>query len=213
MFPHPLIPSPLGEGKKHRGEVRPARGRKSRVNCPYGVHLFLFCSHEFGGGGGTGGADAFALEDLANGHENYPDIQPEGAVVDIPDIEGEFLLPSEGVAPVDLCPTSDAGENLVAACLLGRVGVEILDEQRARTDQAHLAVVDVEELGKLIEAGGAQEAPKAGEALLIGEEVTLHITQVTHGAEFVESEDAAVQPGACLAEEYWQTEEEPDEEK
>ena len=175
--------------------------------------LLVVCAHELGGGGAAGGTDALALEDFSNRHEQYFDIQPEGVVIDIPYVEGELVLPGEGVAPVHLCPAGDAGEDFVAARLLGGVAVEVLDQQRARTDQAHLAFEDVEELGQFIQAGGAQEAPEAGEALLVGEQVTLGITQVAHGAEFVEFEDPTVQPGALLAENHRPAEEKPDEQE
>ena len=186
-----------------------------RGTSPYGDRdlTYFVCAHEFGGGGRAGGTDALALEDFTDCHEQYFDIQPEGVVIDIPYVEGELVLPGEGVAPVHLCPAGDAGEDFVAARLFGGVAVEVLDQQRARTHQAHLAFEDVEEFGEFIQAGGAQEAPEAGEALLVGEQVALGITQVAHGAEFVEFEDPAVQPGACLTEEHRPAEEDPDKNK
>ena len=178
-----------------------------------GKDLFFSSAHEFGGGGAAGGADAFALEDFSNRHEYDLDIQPEGAVIDVPHVEGELVLPGEGVAPVHLCPAGDAGQHLVAARLLGGVAVEVLHQQRARTHQAHLAFEDVEEFGEFIQAGGTQEAPEAGETLLIGQKVTLCIAQVAHGAELVEFEDLIVQPGARLAEEHRPAKENPNEEE
>ena len=131
-------------------------------------------------------------------------------MIHVPHVEGELLLPGEGVAPVHLRPAGDAGQHFVAARLLGGVAVEVLHQQRARTDQAHVAFEDVEEFGEFIQAGGAQEAPEAGEALLVGQQAAIGVAQVAHGAEFVELEDPAVQPGARLAEEHRVTKEDQD---
>ncbi len=48
------------------------------------------------------------------------DVEPRGAVVDVPDVEGELLVPRDRVAPVHLRPAGDPRPHLVAARLLGR---------------------------------------------------------------------------------------------
>ena len=130
-------------------------------------------------------------------------------MVDVPHIQGELLLPGEGVAPIHLRPAGDAGEHLVAACLLGSIAFEVGDEQGARTHQAHLSLEDIDEFRQFIQAGGAQEAPETGKALPVGQRVALMVKRVAHAAELVEFEDAAVQPGSRLAEDDWPTEEDP----
>ncbi len=134
-------------------------------------------------------------------------------MVDVPHVQGELLLPGEGVAPVDLRPAGDAGEHFVAARLLRGIALEVGNEEGARTNKTHLPFEDIDQFRKLIQAGGAQEAPEAGEALLIGEQVALCVTRVAHGAEFVEAEYAAVQPGARLAEDHRPAEEDADKEE
>ena len=170
----------------------------------------MICPRELRSGSAPLGADAFTFEDLNQRHKEDLDVKPETAVVNIPHIEGEFFLPGERVAAVHLRPAGDAGAHFMSACLFWGVAVEVLHQQRAWTHQAHVTFEHVEELRQLIQAGGAQEAPKAGEALLVGQQVTIGIAQVAHGAELVESEQLAVQAGALLAEDHRPAEEEPD---
>lgn len=134
-------------------------------------------------------------------------------MVHVPHVEGELFLPGEGVAPVDLRPAGDAGEHLVAARLFGGIALEVGDEQRSRTHQAHLTFENIEQFGQLIQAGRAQEAPEGREALFVGEQAAIGIAQIAHAAEFVEFKDAAVQPGARLVEEHRPAEEDPDQQE
>ncbi len=192
----PLHPSPFGEG--------------TGVRIIYLSFLLLFCPHELRSGGTALGADAFAFENLRQRHKEDLDIQPESTVIHIPDVELEFLFPRERVAAVHLRPAGDAGAHFVAACLFRRVTLEVLHQQRARTHQAHIAFKHIEEFRQLIQAGGAQEAPEAGEALLVGQQLTIGVAQVAHAAELVEPEEPTMQAWALLAEDHRPAEEEPD---
>ena len=60
-------------------------------------------------------------------------------MVDIPDIEGEFLLPGEGVTSVDLRPAGDARLHFHASCLEGVVAGDVAHEQRTGADDAVIA--------------------------------------------------------------------------
>ena len=66
-------------------------------------------------------ADAFAREDLPDGHDDNPRIQPEGLMIHVPHIEREFLFPGQRVAPVHLRPAGNAGFGFVAARRLIRL--------------------------------------------------------------------------------------------
>ena len=103
-----------------------------------------------------GGVDPRPRKYFEEGHDDDLHIQPEGAMVDIPDIEGEFLLPAEGITAVDLGPAGDARLHFHAACLEGTIARQVAHEEWARADDAHLADEDVPHLGEFVEGGGAE---------------------------------------------------------
>ena len=70
--------------------------------------------------------DAVPARCLEDGEEKNLEVEEKGAVVDVPDIEAELLFPRKGVAAVYLRPAGDAGTNLVAARLFGRISREVL---------------------------------------------------------------------------------------
>src|SRR5262249_15747778 len=67
------------------------------------------------------------------------EIEPDAPVVDVPDIERQSIAPRKRVAAVHLYEAGDAGTHLVPAPLLRRVARQVLRQQRARTDERHLA--------------------------------------------------------------------------
>lgn len=81
-------------------------------------------------------------------------------MIHIPDIQGELLLPGDGVAPVDLCPAGDTGPHCMTSCLLWRVKRQVAHEQRAwphqpfdyAQDKPHLPAQHVPEFGQFIQA-------------------------------------------------------------
>ena len=85
------------------------------------------------------GIDAGPGEDFEERLNDYLHIQPETAVVDIPDIEGEFLLPGERVATIDLGPTGDAGSDLHASGLEGVIAGDVAHEEWTWSDDAVIA--------------------------------------------------------------------------
>lgn len=123
-------------------------------------------------------------------------------MIHVPHVQSELVFPGERVAPVHLRPAGDARQRFVPARLLGGVTFEVCSQQRARTHQAHFAFEHVHQLGQLIEAGGAQEAPELGQALLVGQRLARVIHRVAHRAELEKPEQLAVQPRAFLAEEH-----------
>ena len=96
-----------------------------------------------------------------------------------------------------------------------RVVVEalhLLDRQRPRSDQAHLAAEDVPQLRELVEAVPPEEFPERGDARVVGdlEHGPPHLVAVgearllllgagLHGPELQHQERPAVEPGADLA--------------
>jgi len=63
---------------------------------------------------------------LEDGEEEYLEVEEKSAVVDIPDVQAELVLPRKGVAAVHLSPARYAGPDFVAARLLGRVARKVL---------------------------------------------------------------------------------------
>ena len=109
--------------------------------------------------------------------------------------------PADGVAAVALGPAGDAGAHVVSSGLLGAVQGEVLWQEGAWADEAHVAAEHIPQLGELVEGRGADEAAYGGEAVGVGEEVAGGVAAVGHGLEFDEAEDFAVEAGAVLAEE------------
>ena len=90
--------------------------------------------------------DAVSARCLEDGEEKNFEVEEKRAVVDVPDVEAEFLLPRKGVATVDLRPPGDAGTNFMASRLLGRIARKIPRRERAWADESHLAGKDMQKL-------------------------------------------------------------------
>ena len=132
-------------------------------------------------------------------------------VIDIPYVEIETFFPGECVATVDLGPTGQAGEDVVATSLMGRVTREVLRKKRARANKTHVAPEDIEEFGQFIERSGAEPATERSKPFGIGKEVAGGVAEVAHRTEFDEGEELSVQAGASLSKENGRAEAEADE--
>ena len=77
-----------------------------------------------------------------------------------------------------------------------------MDTERSWPDKCHIPLEDVDELGKFVDGGGADEAAHLGEALCIGEEFTICVTLVGHGLKFDDLENLSILARALLEEEY-----------
>src|SRR5690554_3263549 len=60
-------------------------------------------------GGMPGLGNTVAAHDFPQGHPENPQIQPEAAVVHVPDVEAKLVVPFQGIAAIDLGPARDAG--------------------------------------------------------------------------------------------------------
>ena len=83
--------------------------------------------------------DAVPARRFEDGEEKDLEVEEKRAVVDVPDVEAEFLLPRKGVAAVDLRPAGDAGPDFMTTRLLGRIARKVSRGERARADEGHLA--------------------------------------------------------------------------
>lgn len=145
--------------------------------------------------------DAVALEDFREGGENDFHIAQKGDALDVLEVVRNLRFPGDGVAPVNLCETAEALAHGVAATLLGGHEDHVANELRPRPDYGHVALQNIEEFREFVEARAAQELAVPGEAHVIGEQITLGVAGVRHGAELHELEYAFVLAGARLREE------------
>ena len=143
-------------------------------------------------------------------------IQPDRPVANIVLIQFDALFKTGGVAPADLPHAGHSGADhlveldalAIQGALLGKIG--------ARPDQTHLALDDIDQLGKFIETELAQEATHAGDARVMPELLILfpfllqggvrlqqlrkHLIGIhAHGAKFQHAEGFAVTALAHLA--------------
>src|SRR5450759_511201 len=149
--------------------------------------------------------DTLARHDRRDGPEHDACVQRDRAVVDVPDVHLQALVPRDGVTPVDLRPSGDAWPDLVPSRLLPIVAVEVLGEEGARTDDAQVALEHVDELREFVERGRAQEPAERGEAFSVGGDCvdpSGSERRVAHRAELVDREDVTILTGALLGEEY-----------
>jgi hypothetical protein len=146
--------------------------------------------------------DPLAGDRHPQGAGEDPQVEPEAAVVDVPDVECQLLVPRHVVPPVDLRPAGQPGLHLVPARLLGRVPVEVLDEQRTGTDERHLPDEDVPQLREFVERGGAQEPAEGEQPLLVGQQIAVWSARIGHGPELADGEDPTVQTWPRLGEQH-----------
>ena len=112
-------------------------------------------------------ADSLMLQDFPHGSDEDPDVEPEGNVIHVPDVEAEPLAPSQGVSSIHLRPARYSGSYGVPPRLFRSVPFEILYEQGAGADETHVAPQDVQELGQFIQAEPAKHPSEPGQALCV----------------------------------------------
>src|SRR6476469_5398946 len=89
--------------------------------------------------------DPFATKGLPDGERQNSHVEQKRAVINVPDVVLELLLPAQCVSTVDLSPTSDSRSDLMAARLLWRVTIEVLCQQRTRPHETHVTEAHVEQ--------------------------------------------------------------------
>lgn len=113
----------------------------------------------------------------------------------IPEVEFELALPDESVAAIDLCPTGNAGAHLMAARLLRRIARQVGGRQGAGADQTHLAPQHIPEFRQLVQTGGSEQVPPAGQPFGIA------AGAAAHAAEFYDVEGRTAPSGPLLLKE------------
>ncbi len=94
----------------------------------------------------------------------------------------------------------------MSAGLLGGVPRQVARQQRAGTDEGHLALEHAEEFREFVQGRGPQPASKGDEAHGIGEEVSRRVPFIGHRPELGHPEDPTQKAWAVLTEEDGGTE-------
>ena len=123
-------------------------------------------------------------------------------MVHIPDVVLELILPTQGVAPVDLSPSRDAWSHFMTTSLTCIVEGEVLHQQRTRSNHRHVALEHIPELRQFVDGCGAHKTPYFRQSPLIGKEVACRIALIGHGFELHNLENLAVQSRTRLEEKH-----------
>src|SRR5690625_551067 len=110
---------------------------------------------------------ALTREHLDQGAGKDLEVEPERAVLHVPEVEGELLLPFQRIAAVDLRPAGDPRPHVMAAPLALTVEWQVLHQQWARPHEAHVAAQDVPELRQLVQRACTEPPPQGSETLCI----------------------------------------------
>jgi hypothetical protein len=160
---------------------------------------------------------AFSEEHGGDGSQEDDEVEPERPVVDVAEVHLDPLLEAgDGVAATCLPFAGDAGFDAEAAAVgdFGK-GLDLVERQWARTDEAHVAFDDIEKLRQLIDAEFAQKFAEGENARIAVEleDRSVHLVAVFffdlveqlfgiwhHGTEFPHAERPAIAPRAQLRE-------------
>src|SRR5207249_1707631 len=137
--------------------------------------------------------------------------QQKGPVVNIGEVELHPVFEADLVAATDLPEASHAGFHTQPAPLPTLVACHFLWQRRSGTNQAHVALQNIEQLGKFVDAAAPDDLADAGDSWVTGrfenrpihfiERLQLEATLLSvtdHGAELVHRENAPVPAAALL---------------
>src|ERR1035437_9077475 len=102
-------------------------------------------------------ADTLSPQYLQHRHPQDLDIKRKAPMIHVPHVQLELLFPSEAVASVHLRPSGDTWLHLVALAFERGVSGQVFGEQRARPDQAHIAIEHAPKCRELVETGDTQQ--------------------------------------------------------
>lgn len=106
-------------------------------------------------------------EDNRNGAPEKHEIQPDAPVMHIPAVHLDALGIVDIASSAGLPHASDAGEGRVVLLDIFPIPRDFLLNDGAGSDEAHLPLQDVQELGQLIEAGLSKEGAALCDAGII----------------------------------------------
>ena len=164
------------------------------------IDVILIGSVKILDGGLTFGGDTFAFEDLEDGQEEDLEIEGEGQMVNIIDIQLEFFGPRDGVTAIDLSPAAEAGTDFMTPHLFFAIEGEIADQQGTGTNESHIALKDIKELGKLVDGKGPHNLTHFCQPEFIRQRNTFRITLISHSLKLDNLENFPFQPRSFLRE-------------
>jgi len=148
------------------------------------------------------GTNSLPLENFQSGFEQNLDVEPQGAIVYVPDIQLELFLPIKKVPAAHDDRAGHARLHLMPAHLLRGIKGKVFHEQRPRSYNTHIALEHIPELRDLIQGQASKESTQPRQTLLIGEQVALFIPKIKHGAKLIHHKRLSVKPGAHLAKDH-----------
>ena len=148
---------------------------------------------------------AGACQHHADGPRHDLEIEPDAPVLDVGDIQRDIAVERGILARLHLPQAGDARQSLEAAQVAQLVLPHFAGQRRTRTDDAHVAAQNIEELRQLIQRILAQESAQPGDARVVGDleqhaVALVHVHHVGapllrvahHGAELDAAKDAAL---------------------
>ena len=144
--------------------------------------------------------DAFPLQDVGDRLEEYLNVEGEADVVYIVEVELKLLVPTDGVASVDLRPACKAWHDGLSSQLVVGVEEHVPDKMWAWPDQAHASSEYVPQLWKLIERCRPQRLAEAREPDAVRKEIPICVLRVRHAAELVVAYDPVAKAWPLLRE-------------
>src|SRR5687768_2789354 len=153
----------------------------------------------------AGSVGALAREHRRYGPDEDPEIGGERLPTDVLEVKAHPLVESQAAAAGHLPQAGDARLDVETAALPGLVLLGLLGQRRTRTDQAHVALEHVEELGQLVHRRRPHPLADPGDTRVTGdlEDRTVGLVHVhelrplgvgadVHRAQLVEGERPAV---------------------
>ena len=177
-----------------------------RGGAALGRHVAA-CRTEFLQVGDIKAFRAFRHEQHANGHKDQLQVVNQRAVFNIEHVELELVLKVRIVFTVDLRVARQSRFDLHAVAEFRHalaVEIDILDPLRARADQRHFAVQNVEKLRQFVDAGSAHElAERRNAAVARAGELRAVLFRVhNHAAKLIERKALEVAGVAFLPKEH-----------
>lgn len=142
------------------------------------------------------------------------EVFPDAVVFDVHQVVDEFVIRRGVILCEDLGQAGDARFDVMAIGVFGVLLFELFDEERpfrSGTDEAHVAVEDVEDLRQFVQAGGTDEFADFGNTRVVfrrqlGTGIFFRID--AHGTEFIDfiflaeaaDTDLAVEDGTAITE-------------
>ena len=108
-------------------------------------------------------------EDFGEGFVEDIEVEPDGPVFDVPDVEGDALGVGEVVASGDLPESGETGLDGNERGEVAGIAWSFCLDDGSGADDGHVASDDVEELREFVEAGSAKESSEGCDARVVFE--------------------------------------------